>query len=68
MVNIMPKFYSQFIQQLNQLRGMIKSSDKDMFEDEIKDIKSKVLSDDRLNASEKQMSLAIIDDILAKFN
>lgn len=64
----MPKFYSQFIEQLKQLRNMIKPSDKAMFEEEIKDIKSKVLSDDRLNASEKQMSLAIIDDILAKFN
>lgn len=64
----MPNFYSQFIEQLKQLRNMIKPSDKAMFEDEIKGIKSKVLSDDRLNASEKQMSLAIIDDILAKFN
>lgn len=62
------KFYSQFIEQLKQLRNMLTKDDAPMFKDELLDVKSKVLSDDRLNASEKQMSLAIIDDILAKFN
>lgn len=64
----MPNFYSEFVNQLCQLRNMLTKDDAPMFKDELLDIKSKVFSDDRLNASEKQMSLAIIDDILAKFN
>ena len=63
----MPNFYSQFIEQLKQLRNMIKSSDKDMFEDEIKGIVEKVKSDDRLSAEERNEALVICYEILKKF-
>ena len=61
-------FYSQFIQTLKQLRGMVKPSDKAMFEDEIKDIVEKVKSDDRLSVEERNEALVICYEILKKFN
>ncbi len=63
----MPKFYSQFIEQLKQLKGMIKPSDKAMFEEEIKDIVEKVKSDTRLNVEERNEALIVCYEILKKF-